>query len=373
MGRDNSPPSHKKSGTRGESPAAIRAQVDRIDRNILGLLATRGKLSALLAKTPGAQAEFDRVTTNAGELVAALPESLRGPLDQATVKAVFREIVSGCRALVHSTRVAFLGPEYSYSHLAAIEKFGTSIEQLPVASIAAVFEEVNRGHAAFGLVPIENSTDGRIADTLDMFTKLRVKICGEVPIRIHHYLLGKCPRAEVSEVYSRPQALSQCRHWLAKHVPWARPIEVISSSDAARLARDKQGAAAIASSQAAAHYGLDVLAEKIEDNQANVTRFAVISSESAARTGKDRTAAMFEIAHRPGSLADSMNIFKRNRLNLTWIESFPIPRPEGGYLFFIELDGHENDLRVRKAFDALAKRSVRFEILGSFPRSEPLD
>jgi chorismate mutase/prephenate dehydratase len=204
-----------------------------------------------------------------------------------------------------------------------------------------------------------------------MFNRLRVRICGEVNLRIHHSLLGRCPRAEVKEVYSRPQALSQCRNWLARHLPAARPIEVTSTATAAQLAQDKPGAAAIASVQAGVHYGLDVLAENIEDNQGNTTRFAVIGHESAPRSGRDKTAAMFEIEHRPGSLADVVAIFKRNRLNLTWIESFPSARP-AEYLFFIEFDGHESDLRVRRALQTLAKKTQRMEVLGSYPRSEPV-
>jgi chorismate mutase/prephenate dehydratase len=246
------------------------------------------------------------------------------------------------------------------------------VEYVPVGSIAAVFEEVNRGHCDYGLVPIENSTDGRIADTLDMFTRLPVQICGEVNLPIHHCLLGRCARSDVQEVYSRPQALSQCRNWLARHLPQARTIEVTSTSTAAQLARDKPGAAAIASIQAAVHHGLDVLAEDIEDQQDNVTRFAVIGQHAAGRTGRDKTALMFEVAHRPGSLADALAIFKRNRLNLTWIESFPIARPEGGYLFFAELEGHEHDKRVERATQALARRAVRLTVLGSYAKAANL-
>ena len=212
-----------------------------------------------------------------------------------------------------------------------------------------MFEEVNRGHCDYGLVPIENSTDGRIADTLDMFTRLPVQICGEVNFPIHHCLLGMCQRSEVQEVYSKAQPLSQCRNWLSRHLPQARTIEVTSTSTAAQLAKDKPGAAAIASAQAAVHYGLNVLAENIEDQQGNLTRFAVIGQHSGPRTGRDKTAIMFEVAHRPGSLADALGIFKRNRLNLTWIESFPIARPEGGYLFFVEMEGHQDDKRVVNA------------------------
>ena len=235
-----------------------------------------------------------------------------------------------------------------------------------------MFEEVNRGQANYGVVPVENSTDGRIADTLDNFTRLPVKVCGEVQLRIHHTLLARCPRAEVQEVYSRPQALSQCRHWLTRHLPAARPIEVTSTSTAAQLAQDKPGAAAIASVQAGVHYGLDILAENIEDNTANVTRFAVIGGETGPRTGHDKTSAMFEVEHRPGGLADAINIFKRARLNLTWIESFPIPNSDGRYLFFVELDGHETDSRVHKALELLGKKSLRLEILGSYPKTTPV-
>jgi chorismate mutase / prephenate dehydratase len=358
----------KKGAIRGESDAGLKGRLERLDRELVKLINERTKLISQLGKMdqpvdppePEADAIARAVTLN------------KGPLASDAVRAVFRELESGARALQRSLRVAVLGPGYSYSHLAALDRFGASVEHVPVGSIAAVFEEVNRGHANYGVVPVENSTDGRIADTLDMFTRLRVRICGEVQLRIHHYLLGKCPRSEVAEVYSRPQALSQCRNWLLKHMPSARTIEVTSTSTAAQLAKDKQGAAAIASIQAGTYYGLDVLAEKIEDNAANVTRFAVIGDSSAARSGQDKTALMFQVAHRPGSLSDAITIFKRNKLNLTWIESFPIPQSEGCYLFFVEMDGHEQDSRVRKALAALERRALRLEVLGSYPKSQPV-
>jgi chorismate mutase/prephenate dehydratase len=223
------------------------------------------------------------------------------------------------------------------------------------------------------LVPIENSTDGRIADTLDMFTRLPVQICGEVNLAIHHCLLGMCERSEVMEVYSRPQALSQCRNWLGRHLPQARTIEVTSTSTAAQLAKDKPGVAAIASAEAGVHYGLDILAENIEDQQGNLTRFAVIGQHGAPRTGNDKTALMFEIRHKPGSLADALNLFKRNKLNLTWIESFPISRPEGGYFFFVELEGHQHDKRVERVKQLLGRRAVRLTVLGSYAKAAPAE
>jgi chorismate mutase/prephenate dehydratase len=227
------------------------------------------------------------------------------------------------------TRVAYLGPEFTFSHLASIERFGQSAELVPVSTIAAVFEEVERGQAQFGVVPMENSTDGRVSDTLDCFSRSHVRICGELPLRIHHCLLGLGPRENVSTVYSKPQPLSQCRNWLARHLPNADLIEVASSAEAAKRAKDLPRAAAVASAQAGVNYGLPTMVANIEDNPDNITRFAVISPTASPRTGKDKTSLMMEIAHEPGALSDTLAVLKRNRLNMSWIESFPIPRQRG--------------------------------------------
>ena len=357
----------KKAPPRRTGLESLESQLSQLDRDLLRLLNQRGRLGLKIAKLKKAAGQPSLTVGEAEDLLVRAVKMNRGPLADRCVRAVFRELESGCRALLRQLRIAFLGPEYSYSHLAAIYRFGQSVQFAPVGSIAAVFEEVNRGHCDFGIVPIENSTDGRIADTLDMFTRLPVRICGEVELEIHHALLGKCPRPEVKEVYSRPQALSQCRNWLAKHLPGARTIEVTSTSTAAQLASEKPGAAAIASLQAGVHFGLDVLAERIEDNPSNTTRFTVIGEQSAKRTGNDRTAMMFQVHHQPGALADALGIFKRNRLNLTWIESFPIPGSERAYLFFVEMEGHETDPRVRRATAALERKTLRLEILGSCP------
>lgn len=350
----------------------LRGQIDRIDRQLVKLINERAQLAIKIGriKQQAGEVVYDPVREEA--VLAKALEASAGPLSPVCVRAVFRELISGSRALEQTMRVAYLGPEYTYSHLAAIHRFGQSVEYVPVGTIAAVFEEVNSGHSQYGLAPLENSTDGRVVDTLDMFTRLPVRICGEVQLWIHHYLLGRCPRAEIREVYSKPQALSQCRDWLAKHLPQARTIEVTSTATAVQVAKDKQGSAAIASRQAGIHYGLDVLADEIEDNRTNHTRFAVIGAHTGPRTGRDKTSLMFEVEHRPGRLADAMGIFKRNRLNLTWIESFPIGRPEGGYMFFIELEGHEQDSPVRRAIAALRRKTVHFEVLGSYAQTSPV-
>jgi chorismate mutase/prephenate dehydratase len=351
----------------------LRTKIDRVDQELLRLMNDRAEVAAEIGKLKNSGGLSAYAPAREDEVLSRVLTQNKGPLPDRCIRAVFGELISGSRAMEKDLRVAYLGPAYSYSHLAAIHRFGQSVELVPVGSIAAVFEEINRRHADFGIVPVENSTDGRVGDTLDMFARLPARICGEVQLRIHHNLLGKCTRSEVEEVYSKPQALSQCRNWLAKHLPTSRTVEVTSTSTAAQLAQDKPGAAAIASLQAGVHYGLDVLAADIEDNPGNLTRFAVIGDETGPRTGSDKSSLMFEVAHKPGALADAMNVFKRARLNLTWIESFPIARPEGGYLFFVELEGHESDARVRKAIAALAKKALRLDVLGSYAKMAPVE
>jgi chorismate mutase/prephenate dehydratase len=368
MGKDSS--RQKKTPT---TPAGLRQQLERTDRELLQMINLRAQLAHKLETLDKPDVGVEQIPPSADDLLNRVAEHNRGPLSAESVKAVYRELISGIAAIGKTRKVAFLGPAYSYSHVATLHRFGHAIEPIPVGTIPAVFEEVMRNHAHFGVVPIENSTDGRIADTLDMFTRLPVKICGEVQLRIHHCLLAKCPRADIVEIYSRPQALSQCRNWLAKHLPGARTIEVTSTSTAAQLARDKPNSAAIASAQAAAYYGLDVLAPNIEDNAANVTRFAVISHEPSHRTGRDRMSLMFEVEHRPGGLADAINILKKNRLNMTWIESFPIAGSDGRYMFFVELDGHQTDAKNKRAILLLERKCVRLEVLGSYERNAPVD
>jgi chorismate mutase/prephenate dehydratase len=284
---------------------------------------------------------------------------------------ILRDVLGTARSLVKPVRVGYLGPKYSYSHLAAIDRFGDGPDLTPHATIKAVFEALHLSQIDFGLVPLENSTDGRVVDTLDMFARLPTRITGEVELKIHHNLLGKCARSDVVEVYSKPQALSQCRDWLAKNLPGAKTIEMTSTAIAAQIAADKPGAAAVASLEAGMHYGLAVIDPNIEDNRNNVTRFAVIGGPETKRTGKDKTALMLEIPHKPGALADAMLVFKRARLNLTWIESFPMSGSRNEYLFFIEFEGHAADSKAKNALNALRRKTVRLEVLGSFARSEP--
>jgi chorismate mutase/prephenate dehydratase len=351
----------------------LRAQIDKLDLQILKLINERAGVAAEIGRVKNdhgadvfSPAREEEVLKNIREA----HEKGKGPLDFDTVRAVFRELMSGSRALQKVLKVAYLGPEYSYSYLAAVERFGQKIDLIKVGSIAAVFEDVNRGQVDFGVVPLENSTDGRVADTLDMFLRLpQIKIQAEIRLRIHHCLLANCEQQEIRRVYSKEQALSQCRNWLSKNVPHASLHSMASTADAARLAQQEPGGAAVASRQAAVQYGLRILFENIEDSPYNETRFAVISlqKEKAAKSGNDKTAVMFRIAHQPGSLVEALDIFKQNKINLTWIESFPAKVAKPEYVFFVDFEGHQDDTKVAKALKALQEHCEEVNVLGSFP------
>lgn len=264
--------------------------------------------------------------------------------------------------------VCYLGPPHSYSHIAARNYFGDRTIH-PVPTIGSVFDDVISGAQACGIVPIENSTDGRIVDTLSRLIEGRVQIVGEVRLAIHHCLLAQSVDG-IKEIQSKPQALSQCRRYLASKFPDAIQTAVSSTTTAAAAAARDPQVAAVASREAGLALGLQVVASEIEDNPNNITRFVVIATESADRTGVDKTSLLFQVAHRPGSLADAMTIFKHRQLNLTFIESFPSPGEPDEYQFFVELDGHRDDEAVAAAIDQLQTMSHRLVVLGSYPKAK---
>jgi chorismate mutase / prephenate dehydratase len=377
--KDRAPAPKAPDNKRQPSLASLRGEIDRLDLNLVSLLNRRAEIVSQIGQLKQDQGLEVWAASREDEVIAQVLAASKGPLPQDTLRIIFRELMSGSRALQRAIRVSYLGPKYSYSHLAAVAKFGESVEHVPVASIAAVFEEVNRRHVQFGLVPLENSTDGRIADTLDMFIKLpNLKIRAEVRLRVHHCLLGRCEWSQVRRVYSKSQALSQCRNWLTKNVPQATKVEVVSTAAAAELAQREEFAAAVASRAAASAYRLDVLAENIEDQPHNVTRFAVIGERAENRTGRDKTTLMIRLSNQAGSLAKMINPFEKCGVNLTWIESFPVPGsgggPKGGetnpsYLFFVDVEGHQSDKAVTQAIELVRKRCEHLDIIGSYPRS----
>jgi chorismate mutase/prephenate dehydratase len=377
-GEGNSTASGNTSVTRSAAQLkALRSQIDKLDLQIVKLVNERASIAGEIGRAKMEQGEDIFSPAREEEVyqnVLQANEKQKGPLDEGTIRAIFREIMSGSRALQKVHKVAYLGPEYSFSHLAAVERFGQAVEFIPVASIAAVFEEVNREHVDFGVVPIENSTDGRVADTLDMFLRLpHLTICGEIRLRIHHNLVANCEHQEIRRIYSKPQALSQCRNWLSKNVPHALLKDVSSTATAAELAQREPGAAAVASRQAAVRYGLRILFSQIEDQPHNETRFAVIGHHKAKKTESDKTAIMFRLPHNPGSLVEALDIFKQNKINLTWIESFPAQTPKPEYIFFIDFEGHQEDAKVGRALKALGDHCLQLTVLGSFAMAKPID
>ncbi|MFO0879223.1 MAG: prephenate dehydratase [Gemmataceae bacterium] len=352
----------------------LRSQIDKLDVEIVKYINQRATIAAEIGRAKIEQGEDIFSPAREEEVyqnVLQVNDKTKGPLSEVTIRAIFREIMSGSRALQKLHKIAYLGPEYSFSHLAAVEHFGQSVELVPVGTIAAVFEEVEREHVDFGVVPIENSTDGRVTDTLDMFLKMRhLTICGEIRLRIHHNLVANCEHQEIRRVYSKPQALSQCRNWLAKNVPHALLKDVSSTAIAAELSQREPGAAAVASRQAAVRYGLRILFSQIEDSPHNETRFAVIGHHKAGRTSNDKTGIMFRLPHNPGSLVEALDVFRQNKINLTWIESYPAQTPRPEYLFFIDFEGHQEDPKVAKALKSLGEHCQELTVLGSYPMAK---
>jgi chorismate mutase / prephenate dehydratase len=378
--RAASPPSEPTDAKRAPSLPNLRNEIDRIDKELVNLLNRRAEVALDIGKVKQKQGLEVWSPAREDQVIVRALDGSQGPLPKETIRLIFRELMSGSRALQlqRNLRVASLGPKYTYSYLASIAMFGQAVEHVPVGSIAAVFEEVNRRHVQFGLVPLENSTDGRIADTLDMFVRLPgLKIRAEVRLRIHHCLLGRCEWGQVQRVYSKAQALSQCRHWIGKNIPQARQLEVVSTAAAADHAAREEYAAAVASRAAAEAYNLNILAENIEDQPHNVTRFAVIGEQTEQRTGRDKTTLMLRLPNESGALLKAITPLEKNGVNMTWIESFPAsdaaPERNPVYLFFIDVEGHVDDEVVKRALEAVRKRCERLEVLGSYPRGETIE
>jgi chorismate mutase/prephenate dehydratase len=345
---------------------AAAPAIQALDQQLLHLLAQR--IQVTHARAGETQSVFD-LQREITQIDATMAEKLGISPELAT--HWLRHAASICaREAGWREPIVFLGPIYSYSYLAAVKYFGLAADLVPVTTIAAAFEEIVRSQAKFGVVPIENSTDGRVVDTLGMFAKYPVQICGEVLLPVHHCLLGRCRRAEVRVVQSKPQALSQCRNWLAQHVPDAELVEVASTAAAAITAAESPGVAAIASAEAGIHHGLSVIDENIEDNRQNITRFAVIGNRPSEPSASDKTSLMFQLKHQPGALASAMVEFQAADVNLTWIESFPLANRPSEYLFFVELEGHQAEPKVDRAIRKLRAQALRLEVLGSYPRGK---
>ncbi len=291
-----------------------------------------------------------------------------GPLDSETLARLFREIMSACLALEQTLVIAYLGPEGTFTQAAALKHFGHAVRTLPMGAIPDVFREVEAGTAHFGVVPVENSTEGVISHTLDTFMKSSLRICGEVTLRIHQLLLGRvASRDEIQRVFSHQQSLAQCRGWLDRHLPLAERIAVGSNGEAARLARDQANAAAIAGEAAGELYGLTTLALNIEDEPNNTTRFLVIGQQDSPPTGQDKTSLLLACRNQSGGLHSLLTPLAEQGISMTRIESRPSRESLWEYVFFVDIEGHRDDPRSQLAFQALQKEARLFKILGSYP------
>jgi chorismate mutase / prephenate dehydratase len=352
----------------------VRSRIDSIDEKIHDLINDRARLAQIvgISKTrDGRTVDFYRPEREA-QVLRMARERNNGPLRDEEVLRLFREIMSACLAQQEPLKVAFLGPEGTFTQTAVLGHFGHSVRALPLASIDEVFHEVEAANADFGVVPIENSTEGTVNHTLDRFLLSPLKICGEVELRIHHNLMGLMNSlGRIVRICSHPQSLAQCRAWLDEHLPNVEQVPVSSNAEGARRARDEKGTAAIAGQTAAEVYGLKVLAAEIEDRSDNTTRFLVLGRKLFSPSGEDRTTLLVSVSHTdaPGALSRLLEPLARYRISMTRIESRPSHRRKWDYVFFIDFEGHVDEPHVAKALAELKKRSSLFRVLGSYPRA----
>ena len=347
-----------------------RKEIDKIDDEIVRLLNERAQYVIKIGKLKKASDIQANLHTPAweAEIMERLCKVNPGPFPNDALRAVYREIMSGSLALEGPVKVAYLGPRATFTHLACIRKFGSSAQYVPQTSIKDVFNEVERGRADFGVVPIENSTEGVVNHTLDMFIDSNLQIYGEVLQEVSHHLLSKSDSLKaVKKIYSHPHALAQCRHWLETNMPEVPLAEVHSTARAAEICTEDPSAAAIASELAAQIYALKVLKPRIEDNINNYTRFLILSSKTPERTGKDKTSVMLSVKDKVGALYDLLRPFASHGTNLTKIESRPSRRKAWEYIFFIDLEGHIEEDRVKRALAEIKSRCLFLKVLGSYP------
>jgi len=350
----------------------LRERIDELDHQLVQLLNERARVVVEIGKLKNKTDKPVYAPDREKEVFARIAEANKGPLPDRCMVAIWRELMSGSFVLERPLRIGYLGPGGSFSHTAAMLKFGQSVEYEPLADIASIFDEVSKGHCDLGLAPVENTMGGGVIETLDALIDSDVKVCAEVLMAIHHSLLGNCSLEEIEKIYSKPEVFAQCRNWLSATFKEAQTIPVASTAKAAQVAADEPRAAAIGSVMAAELYGLRIICENIEDIASNITRFLVISREDAKPTGEDKTAILFSTAHKAGALADVLDVFKRYNINLTNIESRPSRKRQWEYYFFVDFSGHRTEDRVREGLEEARKHCLQLSILGSFPRAMEL-
>lgn len=347
----------------------LRKKIDRIDRTLVDLINERTSYAVKIGKIKRETRRGVYSPEREKAVYKRLSELSRGPLPLESLRAIYREIMSAAMALEKDIVVAFIGPEATFSHLAAHKKFGSSIRYAPLDTITEIFAHVAKGTVNYGVVPIENTIEGAVTHTLDMFIDYKVKICAELYLDITHCLLANCDPSEIKTIYSNPLVFAQCRNWLNTNFPKVRLLGVTSTAKGTEIASKEKGAAAIANELAAEIYGLRIVERGIEDSGRNETRFLVIGTSAAGPSGEDKTSIVVSIADRVGALHRMLYPFKKHAINLTKIESRPSKKKAWEYYFFIDFIGHIDDGNVVKALKELQKQCLFVEHLGSYPRA----
>ncbi|WP_028844269.1 prephenate dehydratase [Thermodesulfovibrio thiophilus] len=351
-----------------ERLAKLRKNIDNIDKKILKLLNQRAELAIQIAEIKKAEGLSFYDSVREREVLKNLAQLNEGPFSDKTIKTLFREILSATLSLQESQKIAYLGPEGTFTHLAAIKYFGSFAQFEPKDNIKNIFESVEKGVTKFGVVPIENSNEGTVTYTLDMFMQYNAKISGEITIPISHHLLSLTgEKRKIKKIYSHPHAKAQCKEWLQKNMPGIPVYDVASTAEAARQASHDEEIAAIASEFASTLYGLKFAAKHIEDYSNNYTRFFILSKNFSAKTGSDKTSIMFSLQDKPGALYNALKPFKDSNINLTKIESRPAKMRKWEYIFFVDFIGHITDEIVQKTLESVKQYCTEVVHLGSYP------
>ena len=347
----------------------LRKKIDELDSEIIRLLNERAKLAQEVGKVKNQDNHHIYVPSREAEIYERLKRENPGPLSTKCLLAIYREIMSGSFELERELKVSYLGPEGSFSHLAAHRKFGACVEYLPEMDIGSVFISVSKDRADYGVVPIQNSQEGGVADALDTFLEVDLSVCSELELPITQCLLSNCEKESIQRVYSKPQALAQCRRWLRENLPDAELIEEGSTALAARRAAREEGSAAVASEMAAEIYKLKILEHSIEDGLRNVTRFIIIGDQKTVPTGRDKTSILFRAKNEPGTLCEMLLPLRDRGVNVLWLDYRPSRELHWEYIFFLDIEGHQEDPDVGEAIEELRGIASSLTILGSFPRA----
>lgn len=356
--------------SRRESVDALRKKIDQVDSRIVALLNERASLALKIGQQKNLTGKPVYVASREREVYRRITDASKGPLPVGAIRAVYREVLSTCRGIEEQMKVAFFGPEATFTHMAAQRHFGTAVRYHAEPTIDDVFREVGAGNVTYGVVPIENSTEGVVTHTLDLLQDANVQICGEVSVDIELCVLSRSGRtSDVKRILSHSHALGQCRRWIAAHYAGATVEEVSSTAQAAKEARSDRAVAAVSSRLAGDVYGLKIVHANIADNHDNITRFFVIGGDPPSATGEDKTSIVFAAKDRVGVLHDMLTPFAKHNITLTKIESRPSRQKAWEYVFFIDFRGHRQEPRVRGALEQLAKNCVFLKELGSYPCS----